>query len=144
MFYATLQCGAQGRGLEAYAAWSAIRSVASCTVVIFSAPSSSRVMENSSSSAIMISTVSRLSAPRSTNLESATTVSRSEPSCSAMMLRTLSVTSADAAAQATMRRGCCAREARELDTLAETLRALHDITTDMMGVWVQVECSVSH
>ena len=53
--------------------WSAIRSAASCTVEIFSAPSSSSWMSNFSSSAIMISTVSRESAPRSTNLDSAST-----------------------------------------------------------------------
>ena len=38
----------------------------------------------------MISTVSRESAPKSTNLASAATASSSVPSCSEMMLRTLS------------------------------------------------------
>ena len=65
-------------------------SAASWTVAIFSAPSSSRVISNCSSSAIMISTVSRESAPRSTNLASAATASRSVPSCSEMMVRTFS------------------------------------------------------
>lgn len=53
--------------------WAAIRSAASCTVEIFSAPSSSSCSSNFSSSAIMISTVSRESAPRSENLASAAT-----------------------------------------------------------------------
>lgn len=53
--------------------WAAMRSAASCTVLIFSAPSSSRVISNFSSSAIMISTVSRESAPRSVNLASGAT-----------------------------------------------------------------------
>ena len=43
----------------------------------------------------MISTVSRESAPRSTNLASAATASRSVPSCSEMMVRTLTRVSSD-------------------------------------------------
>ena len=65
-----------------------MRSAASWTVEIFSAPSSSSWRSNFSSRAIMISTVSRESAPRSTNLDSAVTESRSVPSCSAMISRT--------------------------------------------------------
>ena len=49
----------------------------------------------------MISTVSRESAPRSTNLASAATASRSVPSCSEMMERTLSRVSWDYAREST-------------------------------------------
>jgi len=70
-------------------------SAASWTVPIFSAPSSSSVISNCSSNAIMISTVSKESAPKSTNLESAATASRSVPSCSEMMPLTLSRVSED-------------------------------------------------
>ena len=52
---------------------------------------------NCSSNAIMISTVSKESAPKSTNLESAATASRSVPSCSEMMPLTLSRVSPDCA-----------------------------------------------
>ena len=45
----------------------------------------------------MISTVSKESAPKSTNLESAATASRSVPSCSEMMPLTLSRVSPDCA-----------------------------------------------
>ena len=70
-------------------------SAASWTVPIFSAPSSSSVISNCSSNAIMISTVSKESAPKSTNLESAATASRSVPSCSEMIPLTLSRVSPD-------------------------------------------------
>jgi len=63
-------------------------SAASCTVAMFSAPSSSSVMSNCSSSDIMISTVSSESAPRSTNFASGETLSSSAFSCWLMMLRT--------------------------------------------------------
>ena len=70
-------------------------SAASWTVPIFSAPSSSSVISNCSSNAIMISTVSKESAPKSTNLESAATASRSVPSCSEMIPLTFSRVSPD-------------------------------------------------
>lgn len=54
-----------------------ISSAASATVVIFSAPSSSKAISNYSSKAIIISTVSKESAPKSTNLDSALTSSKS-------------------------------------------------------------------
>src|SRR6185369_7085467 len=68
-------------------------STASLTRVIFSASSSGISMPNSSSNAITSSTVSRESAPRSsTNDASGVTSSSSTPSCSTMMLFTLSET----------------------------------------------------
>src|SRR5437868_11689298 len=68
-------------------------STASLTRVIFSASSSGISMPNSSSNAITSSTVSSESAPRSsTNEASAVTSSSSTPSCSTMMLLTLSAT----------------------------------------------------
>src|SRR3954447_21746977 len=68
-------------------------STASFTRVIFSASSSGISIPNSSSNAITSSTVSSESAPRSsTNEASAVTSSSSTPSCSTMMLFTLSAT----------------------------------------------------
>src|SRR5438309_4506027 len=68
-------------------------STASLTRVIFSASSSGISMPNSSSKAITSSTVSSESAPRSsTNEASGVTSSSSTPSCSTMMLLTLSAT----------------------------------------------------
>src|SRR5262245_8634555 len=68
-------------------------SIASLTRVIFSASSSGISIPNSSSNAITSSTVSRESAPRSsTNEASGVTSSSSTPSCSTMMLLTLSAT----------------------------------------------------
>src|SRR4051812_12083611 len=68
-------------------------STASLTRVIFSASSSGISMPNSSSNAITSSTVSSESAPRSsTNDASGVTSSSSTPSCSTMMLFTLSAT----------------------------------------------------
>src|SRR3954469_7744936 len=68
-------------------------STASFTRVIFSASSSGISMPNSSSNAITSSTVSSESAPRSsTNEASGVTSSSSTPSCSTMMLLTLSAT----------------------------------------------------
>src|SRR5439155_3969595 len=68
-------------------------SIASLTRVIFSASSSGISMPNSSSKAITSSTVSSESAPRSsTNDASGVTSSSSTPSCSPMMLLTLSAT----------------------------------------------------
>src|SRR3954470_4503749 len=68
-------------------------STASFTRVIFSASSSGISMPNSSSNAMTSSTVSSESAPRSsTNEASAVTSSSSTPSCSTMMLLTLSAT----------------------------------------------------
>src|SRR5688572_22658148 len=68
-------------------------SIASLTRVIFSASSSGISMPNSSSNAMTSSTVSSESAPRSsTNDASGVTSSSSTPSCSTMMLFTLSAT----------------------------------------------------
>src|SRR5206468_1325798 len=68
-------------------------STASLTRVIFSASSSGISIPNSSSNAITSSTVSSESAPRSsTNDASGVTSSSSTPSCSTMMLFTLSAT----------------------------------------------------
>src|SRR3954464_161779 len=68
-------------------------STASFTRVIFSASSSGISMPNSSSKAMTSSTVSSESAPRSsTNDASGVTSSSSTPSCSTMMLFTLSAT----------------------------------------------------
>src|SRR6195256_6047350 len=68
-------------------------STASFTRVIFSASSSGISMPNSSSNAITSSSVSSESAPRSsTNDASGVTSSSSTPSCSTMMLFTLSAT----------------------------------------------------
>src|SRR5262245_37169130 len=68
-------------------------STASLTRVIFSASSSGISMPNSSSNAITSSTVSSESAPKSsTNDASGVTSSSSTPSCSTMMLLTLSAT----------------------------------------------------
>src|SRR5574340_999886 len=68
-------------------------SIASLTRVIFSASSSGISTPNSSSNAITSSTVSSESAPRSsTNDASGVTSSSSTPSCSTMMLLTLSAT----------------------------------------------------
>lgn len=64
---------------------SLIRSAAFPTVTILSALSCSTWMSNLSSRAIMISTVSRESAPRSVNLESGVMEFLSQASCSAMM-----------------------------------------------------------
>src|SRR5215510_10476113 len=67
--------------------------MASLTRVIFSASSSGISIPNSSSNAMTSSTVSSESAPRSsTNDASAVTSSSSTPSCSTMMLFTLSET----------------------------------------------------
>src|SRR5207253_3773756 len=74
-------------------AWDSMYSTASLTRVIFSASSSGISMPNSSSNAITSSTVSSESAPRSsTNDASGVTSSSSTPSCSTMMLFTLSAT----------------------------------------------------
>src|SRR5258707_6900520 len=74
-------------------AWESMYSIASLTRVIFSASSSGISMPNSSSNAITSSTVSSESAPRSsTNEASGVTSSSSTPSCSTMMLLTLSDT----------------------------------------------------
>src|SRR5262245_6426035 len=68
-------------------------STASLTRVIFSASSSGISMPNSSSNAMTSSTVSSESAPRSSTKEaSGVTSSSSTPSCSTMMLFTLSAT----------------------------------------------------
>src|SRR4051794_31512555 len=68
-------------------------SIASLTRVIFSASSSGISMPNSSSKAITSSTVSSESAPRSSTKDaSGVTSSSSTPSCSTMMLLTLSAT----------------------------------------------------
>src|SRR4029450_6934501 len=68
-------------------------SMASFTRVIFSASSSGISIPNSSSKAITSSTVSSESAPRSSpNEASGVTSSSSTPSCSTMMLFTLSAT----------------------------------------------------
>src|SRR5262249_23625122 len=68
-------------------------STASFTRVIFSASSSGISIPNSSSNAITSSTVSSESAPKSsTNEASGVTSSSSTPSCSTMMLFTLSAT----------------------------------------------------
>src|SRR5215471_8700704 len=73
-----------------------IYSTASFTRVIFSASSSGISMPNSSSNAITSSTVSSESAPRSsTNDASGVTSSSSTPSCSTMMLFTLSFTATE-------------------------------------------------
>src|ERR1700741_4052538 len=67
--------------------------MASLTRVIFSASSAGISIPNSSSNAITSSTVSSESAPRSsTNEASGVTSSSSTPSCSTMMLFTLSAT----------------------------------------------------
>src|SRR6195952_2859066 len=74
-------------------AWDSMYSTASFTRVIFSASSSGISIPNSSSNAITNSTVSSESAPRSsTNDASGVTSSSSTPSCSTMMLLTLSAT----------------------------------------------------
>src|SRR5829696_6188745 len=73
--------------------WDSMYSTASFTRVIFSASSSGISIPNSSSKAMTSSTVSRESAPRSsTNDASGVTSSSSTPSCSTMMLLTLSAT----------------------------------------------------
>src|SRR5688572_14765423 len=70
--------------------------MASLTRVIFSASSSGISMPNSSSNAMINSTVSSESAPRSSTKEaSAVTSSASTPSCSTMMDLTLSSTDID-------------------------------------------------
>src|SRR5215217_6747628 len=73
--------------------WDSMYSTASLTRVIFSASSSGISIPNSSSNAMTSSTVSRESAPRSsTNDASGVTSSSSTPSCSTIMLLTLSAT----------------------------------------------------
>src|SRR6185295_11203216 len=73
--------------------WESMYSTASFTRVIFSASSSGISIPNSSSNAMTSSTVSSESAPRSsTNDASGVTSSSSTPSCSTMMLFTLSAT----------------------------------------------------
>src|SRR3954452_16324000 len=73
--------------------WDSMYSMASLTRVIFSASSSGISIPNSSSNAITSSTVSSESAPTSsTNEAAAVTSSSSTPSCSTMMLFTLSAT----------------------------------------------------
>src|SRR6185369_13843565 len=68
-------------------------STASLTLLIFSASSSGISIPNSSSNAITSSTMSSESAPRSSvKLASRVTSSASTPSCSTMMLLTLSAT----------------------------------------------------
>src|SRR3990172_9032118 len=71
-----------------------IYSMASLTVVIFSASSSGISIPNSSSNAITSSTVSNESAPRSlTKCEAGLISGSSTPNCSAMILRTRASTS---------------------------------------------------
>ncbi len=70
--------------------------IASCTVAIDVASSSGISVSNSSSMAMINSTVSRESAPRSSMKEAeGTTLSASTPSCSTMMALTFSSSSAD-------------------------------------------------
>src|SRR5215208_6939409 len=81
------------RGGYFFLLWDSMYSTASLTRVIFSASSSGISIPNSSSNAMTSSTVSRESAPRSsTNDASGVTSSSSTPSCSTIMLLTLSAT----------------------------------------------------
>lgn len=110
--------------------------MASLTVAMVAASSSGISVSNSSSMAMMSSTVSKESAPRSSMKEaSGTTLSASTPSCSTMMSLTLLSSSAD------MKRAVWDRATKGVagaKAAAPATRAREMIDLNMMEVEVAV------